>query len=423
MKIFPKSIFGRFILIILLPIIIIQLVIIIVFYQRHWENVSNNMHNNLISEIITVKNFYQKYQNQEEILNQLATLNLNVVVLDEKPIMRLSKDLQLKSFLKKLRNKGVKISGGSYIESRSKIRFFLILDDSQILQIDFFTKRIKNPTTYIFVLWIVGVSLLFGLISILFMKNQIKSIVNLSNIAKEFGKSGKIENFEPSGAMEVRYLGVSFLKMCKKLEKQIKYRTELLAHIAHDLRTPITRIKLKIALLKEKDEEINYINKNIEIIDSMIKQYLSYAKQGGNEKIKEVDIILLIKEICTNLSDKRIIFENDNILKVKIRENAIERAIYNIIGNALKYSKKIVKVFANIADDKDIVIVVDDDGPGIEEKDFSSVFKPFHKLNNKNEGYGLGLAIAKDIVKIHGGKIFLGHNEYKGLRVTIKFPK
>ena len=425
MNLSPNTLYNRFLLMILLPIIIIQIVTIIIFYERHWDNVSNNMQNFLINDITTIVNFHIKYKDQnKEVIRDLNQLGFNISELNN--ISKISKGSR-DAYLSNLQTKIVQIikykTQLSYIDNMSNIRALIYLTNSHILQLDFSTKRIKNQTTYIFVIWILTTSILFGLISLFFMRNQVKSIVNLDKAALNFGQ-GKIYNFKPSGAKEIRSLGLSFLKMRKKILKQIKNRTELLAHIAHDLRTPITRIKLRLSLINET-KDIENIHGNIKKIEDMINSYLVFAKEEGNEESKKCNIISIINNIMNLLNDNRITFNNkikESDVTLFLKVGAIDRALTNIIDNSLKYClSKVTISLSNI--NEQILIQIEDDGPGIEEKDYKKAFEAFNKLDiNEKQGYGLGLAISKNIINAHGGNISLDKSEIGGLKVTIKLP-
>lgn len=407
---------------ILLPIIIIQMVTIIIFYERHWENVSNHMENYLIAEIKTIIKYYTKYSVQNSVLKDLNQLDLKITLLDHPNTYKKVTDSTLEHFQKKLKANLNYASKVFYINNKSQIRGLVFLVKNKTLQIDFSSKRIKNQTTYIFVIWIVTTSVLFGLISLLFMQNQVRSIIKLTKAAKDFGQ-GKVHYFNPSGAKEIRSLGISFLKMRKNIERQIKYRTELLAHIAHDLRTPMTRIKLKLALL-EKSQAIENINKNIDKMDDMIKSYLDFAKQEGNEENKKYNVIPIVKNVVDLFNDKRITFNTDSRdTEMYLKGNAIERALNNIIDNALKYTSTLVNI--DLFTNKERVLIhIDDDGSGIAEENYKGAFEPFNKLSSPyQEGHGLGLAIAKNIINAHGGKVLLAKNQYGGLRVVVKLPR
>lgn len=410
---------------ILLPIIIIQIVTIVIFYERHWDNVSNDMQNFLINDIGTIVNFYVKYQEKnQDVINDLKHLGFGISVLNNVPkIKKRNTDSHISRLQTKI-NKIIKYQTQlSYIDDTSSTRAMIYVTDHNILQLDFSTKRVKNQTTYIFVMWILTTSILFGLISLFFMRNQVKSIINLDKAALDFGQ-GKIYNFKPSGAKEIRSLGLSFLKMRKKILKQIKNRTELLAHIAHDLRTPITRIKLRLSLLNESND-IKNICRNINKIEDMINSYLIFAKEEGNEETKRHDLVIILNNIIDLLSDERITFDNktkENSIILYLRLNAIDRALTNIIDNSLKYCRSKVMISLSKIEEQ-IFIQIEDDGKGIKSEDYKKAFKPFNKLDmSTKQGYGLGLAIAKNIISAHGGDIFLEKSQIGGLKVSIKLP-
>lgn len=408
---------------ILLPIIIIQIVTITIFYERHWGSVSNNMENFVVQEINAIINLYNVYGNNQDILNNSNELGFDISFANNSKYKGMIKDRSLSSLRKKIYQKINYKSEIGYIEKFSKIRVQVHVNNKEVIQLDFSTGKIKNPTTYIFVLWILTTSILFSLISLIFMRNQVKSIVKLNKAARDFGQ-GKLFYFKPSGANEIRSLGLSFLKMRKRILKQIKNRTELLAHIAHDLRTPITRIKLQLSLM-DKNKNIAAINVNMKKIEDMINSYLTFAKEEGNEDNKKVDFIKMVESILKLLGDHRIIFINnihENKLFLTARVNAIERALTNIIDNSVKFcSKKISINLSKISEE--IILVIEDDGPGIEEKEYKKAFEPFKKLDSKvKQGFGLGLAISQNIINTHGGKILLDKSQLGGLKVIIKLP-
>ncbi|MSO13593.1 Sensor protein RstB [Rickettsiales endosymbiont of Trichoplax sp. H2] len=408
---------------ILLPIVIIQIVTITIFYERHWGSVSNNMENIVVQEINTIINIYNLYGDNRGILSNLNKLGFDISFANNSEYQGMIKDRSLLSLRRKIDKEIYYKSDIGYIEKFSKIRVQVHVNNKNILQLDFSTGKIKNPTTYIFILWILTTSILFGLISLFFMKNQVKSIVKLNKAARDFGQ-GRLFYFKPSGANEIRSLGLSFLKMRKRILKQIKNRTEMLAHIAHDLRTPITRIKLQLSLMN-KNNYTEAININMKKIEDMINSYLTFAKEEGNEDNKSFDIIKMIKNTLKLLNDNRIVFTNNtnqNKLFITIRVNAVERALTNVIDNSIKFCYKKVSISLSKASEETI-LTIEDDGPGIEQKEYKKAFEPFKKLDSKvKQGFGLGLAISKNIINTHGGTISLAKSHLGGLKVIIKLP-
>ncbi len=414
----PKSLYSRFIIIILLPVIIIQCVTIIIFYERHWKKVKNHLENNIANEIAVVFNIHNNCT-----IDIAQPLDLDYNIEQNKNFVKkyiIAEDLKvLKSKIEERLKIPIDID---YTKDKSEIEVTSLLNANKILKISFSSKRIKNSTTYIFVIWIVSTAVLFTIIALLFMRNQVKSILNLTKIVHNFTK-GQVKELNPSGAQEIKFLGLSFLNMQKKITKNIKDRTELLTHIAHDLRTPLTKIKLKLALMKDDQNQDDIILKNIVKIEGMITSYLQYAKQEGNEESKKCDVIKILKDSIYLFDDKKI------KLNCLVSEHyiygkplALERALSNIIENGLKYCDKILQITAK--EDKDALkISIEDDGEGIPEEKYKTLFKPFHKEKGNGEGFGLGLSIAKNIINAHFGKIELGTSQFNGLKVIITFSK
>ncbi len=427
MKFTPSSLFGRFLLIIILPMLLLQVVITVIFYQRHWEKVTEHMQDALVGEIKTVLNIASNELVNKKVLNEILPLSLDVKVISKKdslqfkkglPKHKVDQDLRVfKARLQKLIDRPFYIS---YISDRSSIITVYEVRDN-LIEISFSSKRIKSPTTYIFMIWMIGAASLLILISVIFMRNQIKSITRLAEVANSFGKGHDIEFFKPTGAKEIRTAGYAFIKMKQRIERQIKYRAELLAHISHDLRTPLTRLKLQTAMLDDKVAAAEISHDLVEM-EEMVSSYLDFAKGEGNEDVLEVDVVELIKKTLLKFSDPRISFKPSiESQKIRLRAHAFQRAINNIIENAIKYAKSKIDVLLNKTDGY-IYITMDDDGKGIDDQHRKIVFKPFQKVNPSKEGYGLGLAIVKSIVQAHGGKIKLARSPYNGLRVIIIFP-
>lgn len=427
MNFLPKSLFGRFLLIILIPLIILQLVIAYIFYQRHWDNVTQHMQNTLVAEInwlvhslMNVSDIKQieKVIQDGNILNFQSKFLYNQSFSEYTDFQR-NDDYDLNNLQKELgdeTNMQVVLYG---INDQSNVRCLIQLPLG-LLQVDFSSKRIRSPTTYIFILWMIGTSTLLVIVSLIFMKNQLRSIVNLTYAADKLGKGDSVINFHPAGAKEIRMAGVAFIRMKKRIERQIKHRTELLAHISHDLRTPITRMKLQLAVLQD-NTIANLFNKNLDEMELMLSSYLNFAKGEGNEVMKLVNMAQFVNNTIIQFQNSKLIFINElGDIEIGLRVQAMKRAIYNVINNALIYANLKIEITLKKIDDY-ICIIVDDDGPGIPQEQYKAAFKPFNKLNNKN-GFGLGLAITKTVIHAHGGQIKLSSSPYSGLRVVIKIP-
>lgn len=420
----PKDLFSRFLLIILIPIFVLLVVSAYIFYERHWENVSNRMQESLISEISLLIEIEKK--SPTLYAGAASALNFESEIMPGANLAELIKnhlwitDSELELYNQNLAIKLGKETLSFYLANNSRIKTYVKLDN-KVIAFSFSNKKIHSPTTMVFILWMVGTAVLLVTISITFMKNQVRAIANLAIAAERLGKGQEIGNFRPSGASEVKIAGKAFLRMKDRIERQITYRTELLAHISHDLRTPLTRLKLQIALLKEKKEAAN-MEADIAEMERLIEGYLTFAKEEGNEVASKFNIIEGIVEVAQKFNDKRIKL---NLPKspyiVTLRREAFNRVISNLVSNAIKYCKKQVEIsFYKTA--THFYITIDDDGKGIPEDKFDSVFDPFTKLDSKSDGFGLGLAIVKNIVYSHGGKVMLYKSSLGGLKVSIRFP-
>lgn len=412
MQIKPKGLFVRFTMMIVLPIMLLITTSTYIFYQRHWDNISSKMKSILVNEVFIVVKAYS------------------------------AKDFEtptrLGFFIKKTETPFNKKTRSRYSELANEISTTLgrpvsikVRDDKDMLitiaydhynlEITSSLKRIESSTTALFITWLVGAALIVVLISMVFMKKQVEAIIELSEFADRLGKGQEVGIIRVYGASEIRKLARAFIKMKGRIERQIKYRTELLAHISHDLRTPLTRIKLNLALNNETPQA-NEINEELIYMENVIESYLNFAKEEGTETIQTFNFYDLLLDIKNRYHDK-VVFAEPKRKKiiVSLRYHAVHRALVNVIDNALKHAKSMV-TFATTFDHGIITINIDDDGKGIPKKFYKSVFEPFHKIDNSKDGFGLGLAIVKNIIYGHGGKIELDKSRLGGLNFKIKIP-
>ena len=261
------------------------------------------------------------------------------------------------------------------------------------------------------------------MIAIVFLKNQTRPIVNLAKAAEKFGKGEFIKEFRPSGASEIRQAAYEFDKMRKRITIHLNQRSEMLSGISHDLRTPLTRLKLQLALLKQQDLA-KKMSDDIEEMERMLNEYLEFAKYQKNEETETVSLNDIIKDVVKKYENKQINISVEENLEINIRPNSIKRCLTNLMDNGLSYGKK-VEIFAKKTLNN-IIICVDDDGPGIPEKEYQNVIKPFYRIDKSRgqnkSGVGLGLSIANDIIRSHGGNISLNNSPSRGLRVKISLP-
>ena len=291
------------------------------------------------------------------------------------------------------------------------------------LQIFFPKHKISPSSARIFALWITLPGLFLIMLAIVFLKNQTRPIVKLAKAAESFGKGEFIKEFRPSGAKEIRQAAYEFDKMRKRITIQLHQRSEMLSGISHDLRTPLTRLKLQLAFLKQQDLA-KKMGDDIEEMERMLNEYLEFARYQKNEETETANVNDVIKNIVEKYQDNKININLEENLKINMRLNSFKRCIMNLIDNGLSYGKK-VEIFSKKTLNN-IIIFVDDDGPGIPEKEHENVIKPFYRIDKSRgqnkAGVGLGLSIANDIIRAHGGNISLEKSPLNGLRVKVSLP-
>ena len=425
----PKSLFYRALLIVAIPVIVLQVVITIVFFDSLWIKTNKGMTRALVNEVSTFIEVYddEKYE-KEEITNLFSMYqDLNIeYIKDEKfnynfnerwfsPIDRtLRRELKSRFGTNQFwfNTTNYKELIDLRIEYQSGYFKFLIPKD-----------RVTSSSARIFALWITVPAIIMVLISLIFLKNQTRPITNLARAAEKFGRGEEITEFKPSGASEIRQAGYEFDKMRKRIIRHMTQRSEMLSGISHDLRTPLTRMKLQIAFIKDKDLAFK-LSEDINEMEKMLNEYLQFTSSSFLEKDEEFNLSELIKEIVLKYNNDNISINTVPDIYLKGRKNLIKRSINNLIDNAIKYANKInVELIKN---NKNLFIKIDDNGPGIPEKEYENVFKPFYKIDkgraDTKSSVGLGLSIASDIIRSHGGNIRLEKSSMSGLGVKIFLP-
>ncbi|MFK7974240.1 MAG: ATP-binding protein [Rickettsiaceae bacterium] len=422
-KILPTSLSIRFILIIIIPVLTAQIFAIHMFYQKHWYNVSKNTSYLLVTEIAELLNFLGDGDIDKQ---QGEYLNLQYSVI-KKPLPKPDKvypeELEIfrKAIQKELKQEIV-ISA----HDEKHVTLYIMFERG-VLRIMLPYKALLNPTTNIFVLWVIFLTIILLTISLIFSKNQIRSIIELTNTLETYGRGEKSIKYKPSGAKEIRQAGLAFLKMKERIERQNAKRTQLLAMISHDLKTPLTRMKLQIELMQnsEEKEELSY---DVDSMKHMIDSYLDFACGEGGEEFKTIELNQWIEEHIKLKWSKyniSITITKQQIYSL-IKPHSFERAISNIIDNAFKYASK-VHIFLCVTE-TDVIISIEDDGKGIKAEDRLLVFQPFYRGDSarglsSSSGVGLGLAITKEIISGHYGTITLADSpKLKGLLVKIQMP-
>ena len=428
----PKSLLGRALLIIVMPLIILQLVSATIFYETHWAKVSRKLASGLVGDIATLVELLRLDSTDKSLISiqSLASQNMGLSV-------RLKKNQILSKVGETEQNWDIEDSFVKVLRSSLQRPFNIkestiekhILVNIQlsegVLQVEFARKRLFSSTTYVFVLWMAGTSMiLFGLATI-FMRNQVKPIRRLAIAAEDFGKGRDTPNFKPEGAIEVRQASSAFISMRDRIKRQVSRRTEMLAGVSHDLRTPITRMKLQLELLKENKNTGDLV-RDLSEMEHMLEGYLAFARGEGEEIPKEVDVVELVKQVIEDVKKNgaNIDLSSEKEVLISLRPNLFRRCIANLIENADRYASAVsLELTVEVGFVK---IVIDDNGPGISEELRDQVFRPFFRLDDSRNldtgGVGLGLSIARDAIISHGGEIELQDSPSGGLRVLLKLP-
>lgn len=426
----PNTLFWRFALIIFLPIVLLQALTIYIFYDRHWDTMAERLAESLVSDIQLAVRFFEETKDTEQmayVVNKFKQgLNLYAVYIPDGKLDKAfnPKDLPHAEYIlyRNLSQRFKRPFTVQAYDDYKQVQVNIAVDDG-IWSITTTRKRLFSSTTYIFVLWIISLAILFTFLSMMFMRNQIRPMRRLAIAAENFGKGRNVPGFRPQGALEVRQAAEAFNVMRERLQRQITQRTEMLAGVSHDLRTPLTRLKLQLAMLKDSDVAKD-MQSDVDEMSAMIDAYLTFAKGEGEEKVTRVDLVKIIKSVARSFSKQKISIKAPKQQMMRLRPSGIRRCITNIIGNAARFADTI-----NITVKKSqgmVLILIDDNGPGIATDDYENAFKPFNRLDesrNLNEsGVGLGLTVSRDIARGHGGDIELSKSPQKGLRVIVKLP-
>ncbi len=428
----PGTLFGRVLLIMVTPVVLTQMVATWIFYERHWENMTRRLGFAVAAEIaLVIDGLHHAADDKARARILDETARVADLVITVEPGARLAAEPQPPAGMVE-RTLGLAIAERVLlpytIDSRLSREWYEIRVQlpEGVLRVLAPGRRLFSPTTYIFILWMVGSALVLFAIAIAFMRNQIRSIRRLAIAADSFGKGRDVPDFKPEGANEVRQAAAAFLVMRERIQRQMKQRTEMLAGVSHDLRTPLTRMKLALAMLGES-EDIEDLKGDVAEMETMIEAYLSFARGEGAEPAEPVDLGRLLTEVANGArrAGGRVELEVSGALTLPLRLNAFRRCLTNLLANSRRHAET-VWLSARHRDGATIEILLDDDGPGSPEAAREDVFKPFFRLdssrNSETGGAGLGLAIARDIVRTHGGEITLGDSPRGGLRAIIRLP-
>jgi len=428
-QILPKRLFYRSLVIVATPIILLQIIITVVFFDSLWIKANKGMTRSLVSEVKTMFEVYNK-ENEEnkKMIVDLYNQNFDfVVTLKTNELLPKKKTERWFSPIdRSLRRELKPIFGSSYwfdTTSYKELVELRIKYKDGFLQIFFPKDKIAPSSARIFALWITLPGLLLIMIAIIFLRNQTRPIVNLAKAAEKFGKGEFVKEFRPSGAKEIRQAAYEFDKMRKRISVHLNQRSEMLSGISHDLRTPLTRLKLQLALLKQHDV-VKKMSEDIEEMERMLNEYLEFASYQKNEETQVMSINYIIKNVVEKYDNKKINLQLEENPEINLRPNLIKRCLMNLIDNGLTYGKKVEILTKKTINN--IIVFVDDDGPGIPEIEYKNVTKPFYRIDKSRgqnkSGVGLGLSITNDIIRSHGGNIAFDKSPLGGLRVKVSLP-
>ena len=428
-KILPTGLFYRSLIIVAAPIIILQIIITVVFFDSIWIKSTKGLTRSLVGEIKTLSDIYTG-QDQEQIdyLTEQFKHNFDFVInIKDEKLPTLSRERKYSPMDRSLRRELKSVFGNSNYWfdtiAYADVVEIKVNSNDRVIQVLFPKEKIAPSSVRLFILWITLPSLLLISIAIIFLKNQTKPILNLSKAAERFGKGDFVSGIRPSGASEIRKAAYEFDRMAKRIDRHLKQRSEMLSGISHDLRTPLTRLKLQLAMLDQKNISIK-MSKDIDEMENMLNSYLQFAKSQVEEETVATNINGIFKEIIDEKNNKNLHLNSLNEVVFAARRSALKRCFNNIIENGLSYA---THVYINVTKlTNRVIISVDDDGPGIPINQYKNVFRPFYRLddsrNLNHSGVGLGMSIVEDIVRSHGGNIELNESKYKGLQVKISLP-
>ena len=425
----PKRLFYRALIIVAAPTIILQIIITIVFFDSIWIKANKNITRSLVNQLKTIVEVYQNDKKSLDFFTDSYKNNFNFEIgINQETFPSKSGERKFSPMDRSLRRELKSVFGNNnYWFSTSKFKNAVeikIRSGKEVIEFLIPKEMVSTSSVRLFVLWTTLPSIVLIIIALIFLKNQTKPLVKLAKAAERFGKGDYVNDFRASGSQEIRKAAFEFDRMAKRINRHLNQRAEMLSGISHDLRTPLTRLKLQLAMLKQKDIS-EKMSKDIDEMEKMLNDYLQFAKTQVQEETSEINLNNLLSSIKDELNNSKIFFkDNGELVKLNGRITALKRLFENIIQNGLTYGDN---VYVNIQKGNNrAVVIIEDDGPGIPEDQYKNVFKPFFRLDKSRSlnqsGVGLGLAIVEDIINSHGGKVQLGKSMYNGLQVKVSLP-
>ena len=427
--ILPKRLFYRALIIVAARTIILQLIITVVFYDSVWIKANKNTTRSLVAQLKTIEEVYQNDKNNLDFLTDSYKNNFNFEIgINQDDFPNISGERKFSPMDRSLRRELKSTFGNNnYWFNTSKFKNAVeikIRSESEVIEFLVPKDMVSASSVRLFLLWTTLPSIVLIIIALIFLKNQTKPLVKLAKAAERFGKGDYVNDFRASGSQEIRKAAFEFDRMAKRINRHLNQRAEMLSGISHDLRTPLTRLKLQLAMLKQKDISES-MSKDIDEMEKMLNDYLQFAKTQVQEPSTIINLNDLLISIRNKFNNNNFTFnESSDLIELKGRLTALQRSFENIIQNGLTYGKKV-----NVEIQKGnrlATILFEDDGPGIPEDQYKNVFKPFFRLDKSRSlnqsGVGLGLAIVEDVINSHGGNIQLGKSKKNGLLVKISLP-
>jgi two-component system osmolarity sensor histidine kinase EnvZ len=430
-RLLPRTLLGRSLLIIVTPLILLQVISAVIFYERHWDNVARRLAQGVAGDVGAMADALRVSntpQSRAEIfgvgahyMDLTASYREGAIL----PSAAVAKNTEIDEVLARAMAERMHWPFTIAIQNSEGDIAIQVQMTEGVLDVIVPRKRLYSSTTYIFVLWMVGSSLILFAVAMIFMRNQVRPIRRLAAAADALGKGRDVPTFKLQGATEVRQAATAFNIMRERLLRQISQRTEMLAGVSHDLRTPLTRMKLQLAMLKETPEVAD-LKADIREMEEMVEGYLAFARGEGSEETVAIDLGDLLADVVDGAqrAGGAIELTTDGALRVPVRPAAFKRCLANLVANAMRYGKHVMVSAARRG--QAVEIIVDDDGPGIPQAQRDEVFRPFRRLeesrNTETGGVGLGLTIARDVIHGHGGAIHLEDSPMGGLRARLRLP-
>ena len=424
----PKRLFYRALIIVAAPTIILQLIIAVVFYDSIWIKVNKNITKSLVTQLKTIQEVYTNDKKNLDFFTDSYKNNFNFEIgISQEIFPSKSGERKFSPMDRSLRRELKSTFGNNnYWFSTSKFKNAVeikIKSNKDVIEFLVPKEMVSASSVRLFVLWTTLPSILLIVIALIFLKNQTKPLVRLAKAAERFGKGDYVNNFRSSGSLEIRKASFEFDRMAKRINRHLNQRAEMLSGISHDLRTPLTRLKLQLAMLKQKDLS-KEMSKDIDEMEKMLNDYLQFAKNQAQENTSKIDLTLLFNSIKNQFASEKLTIYSKEKIELEVRPSALKRSFVNIIQNGLTYGNNVI---VNIQKGNNrALITIEDDGPGIPEDQYKNVFKPFFRLDKSRSlnqsGVGLGLALVEDIINAHGGAIQLGKSKDGGLQVRVTLP-